>query len=230
MQVGGSYHLKSDLARVCLPNPQGQSRRIMAWVDSICFLFLLIGIVGARTTLPKTRVVAPLEEAIPILIQPVAPPPAQAKEEQQKESTDDKSPTPRVVVVTLDSPSINFSIPTIGNVVVPNAIAVAPPSAPLRTVQAVHQEPKSIGTTGTGGDRPYPPYPQIALETGQEGTVVLLLTVDDSGVVQSVTIKETSGSSLLDRSAKEFVKRHWIVPPGPGGRVFQATISYKIQS
>jgi protein TonB len=223
------YHLKSDLARVCLPNPQGHSRRTLAWVNSICFLFLLIGILGARNTLPKVKKVAPLEEAIPILIQPEAPtPPPQAKEERPREQTDDTSAAPRVVAVTVDTPAINFSVPAIGNVVVPNAIAAAPPAAPLRTVAPANHEPTSIGDTGQGGDRPAPSYPEMAAKFGQQGTVVLLLTVKNSGVVQSVTIKETSGSPLLDRSAKDFVKRHWIVPPGPGGRVFQVSIVYKL--
>jgi len=45
-------------------------------------------------------------------------------------------------------------------------------------------------------------------------------------VITSVEIKETSGSSILDRASVDFVKRHWTVPPGPRGRLFQATINY----
>lgn len=131
--------------------------------------------------------------------------------------------------MTLDSPAISFSVPTIGNVLVPNAIAQAPPGAPPKAPAVVHPEPKTIGSTGEGGDRPQPPYPEMALKFGEQGTVVLLLTVDDSGLVESITVKETSGSAILDRSALDFVKRHWIVPPGKGGRVFQATISYQIK-
>lgn len=132
--------------------------------------------------------------------------------------------------MTPNSPAINFSVPTIGNVLVPNAIAQAPPIAPLRPAAVVRHEPKTIGSTGEGGDRPQPPYPEMALKFGQQGTVVLLLTVNDSGLVESAEIKETSGSPILDRSALEFVKRHWIVPPGKSGRVFEATISYQIKT
>ena len=156
--------------------------------------------------------------------------PPKPQPRQKEESTEDKTSAPRVVVVTLNSPAINFSVPTIGNVVVPNAIAQAPPVAPLRAAAWFTTKPKTIGSTGEGGDRPQPPYPDMALKLGEQGTVVLLLTVDDSGLVQSVDIKETSGSAILDRSAREFVKRHWIVPPGNGGRLFQATISYQIKT
>ncbi len=124
-----SYHLKSDLARVCLPYPQGHPERTLAWVNSICFLFLFIALSGARPGLPTPKPVPPLEEPVPIIIQPLPPtPPPQAEQPNKEESTDDKAPAPRVVVVTLDSPAISFSVPTIGNVLVPNAIAQAPPA------------------------------------------------------------------------------------------------------
>jgi TonB family protein len=225
-----SYHLKSDLARVCLPNPQGHPQRTLAWVNSICFLFLMVALFGARPRLPSPKPVPPIEQPVPIIIQPLPTPPPQAEQLNKEESTDDKTPAPRVVVVTLNSPAINFSVPTIGNVIVPNAVAQAPPVAPLRAAAVVHNEPKSIGSTGEGGDRPQPPYPEMALKFGEQGTVVLLLTVDDSGLVDSITVPETSGSAILDRSALEFGKRHWIVPPGKGGRVFEATISYQIKT
>lgn len=230
--VAEGYHLKSDLARLCLPRPEGHPERMLAWVNSICLLFLIVAVSGVRPKLPMPKAVPPLDQPVPIILQPVAPPPQQAEQPSQNESTDDKAPAPRVVVVTPDSPAINFSVPTIGNVVVPNAIAAAPPPAPLKAAapRVVHNEPKSIGSTGEGGDRPQPPYPEMALKFNQQGTVVLLLTVDDSGLVQSVNIKETSGSSILDRSTVEFVRRHWIVPPGKTGRLFEASISYQIRN
>ena len=226
-----SYQLKSDLARVCLPRPHGYPERTLAWVNSICLVFLAVALSGARPRLPMPKAVPPLEQPIPIIIQPLPQtPPPDAGQPNKQEATDDKAPASRVVVVTPDSPAISFSVPTIGNVLVPNAIAQAPPVAQLKAPAVVRNEPKSIGSTGEGGDRPQPPYPQMALKLGEQGTVVLLLTVDDSGLVQSITVKETSGSAILDRNATEFVKRHWIVPPGKGGRIFQATISYQIRT
>jgi protein TonB len=225
------YHLKSDLARLCLPNPQGHPQRTLAWVNSICLLFLIVALSGVRLRLPSPKPVPLLEEPVPIIIQPLPPtPPPQAEQPARDETTDDKAPAPRVVVVTPNSPAISFSVPTIGNVIVANAVAQAPPVARLKAASVVHNEPRTIGSTGEGGDRPQPPYPEMALKFGEQGVVVLLLTVDDSGLVQSIALKETSGSPILDRSATEFVKRHWIVPPGRGGRVFEATISYQIKN
>ncbi|MGD0812719.1 MAG: energy transducer TonB [Verrucomicrobiota bacterium] len=225
-----SYQLHSDLARVCLPDPQGHPQRTLAWLNSICFLFLLVALSGVRPGLPVPRPVPALDEPVPIVVQPLPQkPPPQAEQPDNEESTKDKTPLPRVVVVTPDSPAISFSVPTIGNVLVPNAIAQAPPAASPNAPAVVHNKPTTIGSTGEGGDRPQPPYPEMALKFGEQGAVVLLFTVDDSGLVESITVKESSGSAILDRSALDFVKRHWIVPPGRGGRVFQATISYQIK-
>src|SRR5271170_141786 len=102
-----SYHLKSDLARVCLPRPQGHPERTLAWVNSICFLFLFVALSGARPRLPAPKPVPSLEQPISIIIQPLPTPPPQAEQPNKEESPDDKAPAPRVVVVTPDSPAIN---------------------------------------------------------------------------------------------------------------------------
>ena len=132
-------------------------------------------------------------------------------------------------MVTPESPAINFSVPTVGNLVVPNGIAKAPPVAPLRTVAPLHTLPTVLNTTGAGGERPQPPYPKIALDHGQQGSVTLRMTVDDAGLIQTIEVARSSGFPFLDHSAQEFVKRHWTVPPDKGTRTYEATINYKIQ-
>jgi protein TonB len=230
----GGYELKSELARVCLPRPQVHAQRNLAWTNSICLLFLVIGLAGFRPQPPPPMQVKPLEEPTPVIIEPTPPPPpaADAKpEEEQREQP--QAEAPRIVVVTPDSPAVLFSVPTAGNLVVPIAQAQAPPPAPLQpATPAARKEPQPslLGNTGEGGDRPAPPYPRIAEELGQQGSVVLLLTVDAAGVVTSVEVKETSGSSILDHASVDYVKRHWTVAPGAPGRLFQATINYVLKS
>ena len=70
----------------------------------------------------------------------------------------------------------------------------------------------SLINTGAGGERPEPPYPPIALQTGEQGTVVLLLSGDDAGNVVSVDVKESSGFPVLDRATVDFIKHHWRLP------------------
>jgi len=217
------------LPRFYLPPPPGQRERTLAWVNSICLLFLIVGLVGARIARISIKAPPPLEDVAPVLVEPLPPPPQAATPEQKQEQSEpDKSEAPRVVVVTPDSPAINFSVPTIGNVVVPNAVAAAPPPEPMQSVAPVHTAPSVLDTTGSGGDRPQPPYPRIALEQGRQGSVLLQMTVNDAGAITDIEVKQSSGSSILDHSALDFVKRHWSIPSGKGTRVFEATIVYKL--
>jgi protein TonB len=215
--------------RFCLPAPQRDRDRSLAWVNSVCLLFLVVGLAGARTARIAIQAPPPIADAAPVVVEPL-PPPVQTTPQELKpnESDQDKSDAPRVVVVTLDSPAINFSVPTIGNLVVPNAVAAAPPLAPMQPVAPVRAAPSILNPTGSGGERPQPPYPKIALEQGQQGSVQLQMSVNDAGAITDIEVKQSSGSAILDHSALEFVKRHWTVPSGQGARVYEATIIYKL--
>ncbi len=226
------YELSSELARVGLHATESDPNRKLAWVNSICILFLLIGIAGSRPASIRIKPLPPLEEVSAAIVEPLPPPPQQQSDQQNQEQQNDQeqADTPQVVVVTLNTPNINFSIPTIGNLLVPNAIAMAPPVAPLKQpVAPLHNLPTLLNTTGNSGERPEPPYPKIALEHGQQGSVMLRMSVDDAGLIKTIEVAQSSGFPILDHSALEFVKRHWTVPPGTGSRIYEATINYKLQ-
>jgi protein TonB len=228
--AAATYQLRSELARVCLPAPERDAYRRLAWVNSICIFFLIIGVVGARSRLPVPQRPPPLEQPIPVIIEPLATPPPSTEQKQiEPQNKDDKEIAPRVVAVTLNTPAIDFSVPTIGNLLVPMAAAPAPPPAELRQSAPVKQGPTLTGATGEGGDRPEPPYPEFAKQAGEQGTVVLLLTVDDVGAVTSISIKESSGSSVLDRSTVNFIKHRWIQPAINASHLFQVSISYQLK-
>ncbi len=224
------YQLESELARVAVHAADRDPNRKLAWVNSICILFLLIGIFGSKPALIRIRPLPPIEEASAVIVEPLPPPP-QVQSQQQTEEQNNQEPadTPQVVVVTPEAPNINFSVPTIGNLVVPNAIAQAPPVTPLKQVAPLRSQPTVLDTTGSGGDRPQPPYPKIALEQGQQGSVTLRMTVDDAGLINTIEVLQSSGFPILDRGAMDFVKRHWTVPPEKGTRIYEATIHYKLQ-
>ncbi|QNK02817.1 energy transducer TonB [Dyella telluris] len=56
-------------------------------------------------------------------------------------------------------------------------------------------------------------YPPQALHSRLQGQVILKVLVDESGVPQEVTIEQSSGSSLLDRSARDQVLKGWKFEP-----------------
>ena len=115
----GGYRLKSDLARVCLPAPHAHDQRNLAWANSICLLFLIIGLAGVRPTPPQPIPVKPLEEPAPVVIEAVPPPPVvnDLKPEVQPLEKQEDAPRPVVVVVPA-SPGIKFSVPTVGGILV----------------------------------------------------------------------------------------------------------------
>ncbi len=223
------YELTDELARYCLPPAHRDANRKLAWVNSVCILFLLIGIFGARQPEISLKRPAPLAaEIIPTIVEP--PPPSTDQPPEKVEATDqDKPQAPQVVVVTPDSPAVNFSVPTIGNLVVPSGVATAPPLNPMQPVASLAARPKEISGTEDGGNRPKPAYPKLALEEHQEGSVTLLITADENGAVASVDITRSSRHPLLDNAAIEVVKRKWILPREGTNRLFQTIINFQIQ-
>jgi TonB family protein len=215
------YELKDELARLCLPSSSRDISLKLAWVNSICILFLVIGLAGARRGVIFIKPVPPIRVEVPVVVQPaVLPPQAVA----QKTEAAEPSPQPRVLVVLPTAPNINFGIPTVGTLVADAALATAPAlpqPAPVHTVS-------SLNNTGAGGERPEPPYPKIALEAGQQGTVILSLTGDDAGSVLSVEVKTSSGFPILDRATVDYIKRHWRLPTDGSTRLFETSISYKL--
>lgn len=211
-----------------MPPPKRDRDHTLAWVNSICLLFLIIGIVGARTARISIHARPSVEEVAPVLVEPLQPPPTPQPEAKQEQTDPDKSEAPRVVVVTLNSPAVNFSVPTIGNLVVPNSVATAPPIQPMQEVAPLRSAPAVLNTTGSGGERPQPPYPRLALEQGHQGSVLLQMTVNEAGSIEDIQVKQSSGSTILDHSALEFVRRHWTIPSGKGTRAYEATIIYKL--
>jgi protein TonB len=227
--------LKSQLARMCLPAPHAHNERHLAWTNSVCLLFLIIGLVGFRPAPPPLIIVKHLEEPAPVVIEAPPPPPSvtELKPEDVAQQQPDAAPPP-VVIVAPPSPAITFAVPTPGGTLVaPKMYSVTPPAPVSHETAPPPQQPNKpslLESTGQGGDRPAPPYPPMAEQLGQQGTVELLLTADEAGLIVSAEVKVSSGSSILDRSSVEFVKRHWTVSQGARGRLFQARINYKLTS
>ena len=230
-RISSGYKLKDELARYCLPEANRNPDRKFAWMNSICILFLLVGILGAKSGSISTKPVPPVEEATPVALEPIAPPPQpEPQQENQQQTEEQKQEAPQVVVVVPNAPNITFAVPTIGNLVAPSSLAQAPPLRPMQPPTALRSIPSTLTTTGTGGDRPQPPYPRIALDQGEQGSVTLLLTADEAGNIVSVEIKKSSGFPVLDHGTAEYVKRHWTVAPGAANRLFEATITYQLQA
>src|SRR2546426_7168082 len=63
--------LENDLARFCLELDTTESRRALAWVNSICLAYLMIGFLGIKPPEPVINKRAAAEEAVPTVIEPL---------------------------------------------------------------------------------------------------------------------------------------------------------------
>jgi len=123
--------------------------------------------------------------------------------------------------------SINFKVSTsnaVNNAVAINSKALLPQNSSKNASKNSNNIANNNFSANTNSDRnnpslntepdfnaaylnnPAPEYPDIAKQMGIEGTVLLLVLVQENGLPAQVSIKQSSGSSLLDKAAINAVK------------------------
>jgi protein TonB len=213
------YALSSDLARLCLPAEYKDSYRRLAWVNSICFLFLVIGLVGLKAPQVFHKPVVEIAEPVPVVFTPPEEEPKMEPEMKQEESEPQETPleTPQVVTVVAaaDPATVAFAVPVQGAVAVAEArFASAPPPVAVHAPPAPPVPTRFDPNATDGGTYPKPDYPSLARRNRYQGTVTLEIFVEASGNVRDVKIRKTSSFPLLDDAAVQVVKQHWRFPPG----------------
>ena len=118
------------------------------------------------------------------------------------------------------------------------APAPASPAATSKSAPSATRPARAGGTPGgsppvpfsaAGGGRfPAPSYPSAARSARIDGTVVLLVTVESSGVPSSVEIRTSSGHAMLDTAARDHLRRNWRWPAGES-RLFIVPIKFVLQ-
>ena len=178
------------------------------------------------TTIAFTLIAAPkdsgaaLSQPVVTVKAPIAPAVQVAPEEVKPLET----PVP---IKPEEAPKPDDVIPAVKQPTPPEAPSSAP-AAPARSVPAdVHGDASSAmpgldvttakAQAGIKAEanylaNPLPPYPLLARRHHQEGLVVLKVTVTPQGRPAAVTIKQGSGSPLLDDAALQSV-RNWAFQP-----------------
>jgi TonB family protein len=227
-----SRALSSDLVKLCLPSAQRDSHRALAYVNSICLLFLVAGLIGLRAPLPSASLATERVEIVPVVFVPPEPPPAPSSElvEQHVEGS---------ATVILETPVVATVTPaaTVGAarlaVPVANAafpVPVHPVAAPSSQVQTSPSPPASAASAGLEtGSFPWPrEYPRQAQQQRHEGTVLLAVRVNPDGQPVSVTVKDSSGHVVLDQFALRWVKANWRWPAG-GERSYLVPFKFRLR-
>jgi protein TonB len=227
----GEYRLSDDLARLCLPQEYRDSYRKLAWANSICFLFLVVGLIGLKAPRVIVRPIAEATELVPVIFTPPEeqPKPEVKQDEPEEQPTETPTETPQVaaVVAAVDSPSVAFAVP------VPGAVAIAPmahlASPPPPVLKAPPAKPTQFNPNAGGeGSFPEPEYPAMAQRNHYQGTVVIEIMVSETGAITSAKVFKTSGFTILDEAALQAVQRRWRFPPG-AQRWYQWSCIFRLQ-
>jgi periplasmic protein TonB len=120
-----------------------------------------------------------------------------------------------------------------------NMATVAPPDIQIQTdtprpIIAATSAPTTpaadSAASAVGSTHSIPPYPAEAKRLGQEGTVLLRLTISASGDVMSAEIVQSSGFAELDQTAAAWVQAHWKYKPAvQGGIAVESTTTAAVK-
>jgi len=109
------------------------------------------------------------------------------------------------------------------------AVAPQPDPRPIEkpTAQPAPPVPPAIVAARFDADylqNPKPVYPPMSRRQGEEGKVVLRVRVSAQGASLSVEIKQSSGFTRLDDSARAAVEKWRFVPARQGSEAVEATV------
>lgn len=188
----------------------------------------LLGIVvgahiGVILIVMASKTVVPQIMEMPLvvdLIQPAQEKPPEAKPlpvvkpQPVRQQTTPQRPQPVPVIEATQSSAPAPTAP----VATPPEIKPAPPAPPA---------PEPVVQARFDADylkNPAPPYPPLSRRMGEEGKVILRVSVSAQGTAENVEIKTSSGSQRLDDSAQKTVRNWKFIPAKRGDTAVQSWV------
>ena len=164
-------------------------------------------VIAAKTVVPQIMEMPLIVDLIPAAeIKLPEPKPLPVTKPQPVFQKPQARPTPTPVIEATQSPVATSNAP----VASPPDVKPAPPAPPAEApvVQARFDADYL--------KNPAPPYPPLSRRMGEEGKVILRVSVNPQGGADQVDIRSSSGSQRLDESALTTVK-HWKFIPAKRG-------------
>jgi TonB family protein len=224
-----------ELAPVRLPFSGGSRDdwRSLAWINSICALFLLVGVLGFRSRPNHQSPTRDQTNVVPIVFMP------EVKQEELKPVFTEFSPssqsetvaetTPPPVVAVAESAQVSFPVPVQGPVTLVVPRYSPQPSVPTPSRPAASARQITFNADNNPhGYFPKPTYPPSELAAHHEGRVMLAVVIAPNGKAQSVTVNQSSGWEKLDEAAVQKVRDDWDFGPG-NTRYFHVPLVFQIQ-
>jgi TonB family protein len=213
--AGGAhdYTLSSDLAKLSLPAEYIDSYRNLAWTNSICFLFLVIGLIGLKAPRVIHRPLIQVTDSAPVIFTPPEDQPKPEPEVQPDEPAPQDAPVETPQIVTVAAPAdaaVAFAVPVQGAVVLAKEVRFATPPPPVTHAPA---GPTKFDPNAGHGSFPAPEYPVLAQAHQYQGTATIEILVDESGKKTSVKVRKSSGFTILDDAAQRIVRDRWRFDP-----------------
>lgn len=202
------YALSSDLAKLSLPAEYVDSYRNLAWTNSICFLFLVIGLIGLKAPKVVHKPLIEVTEAAPVIFTPPEDQPKPEPDFQPDEPAPQDAPVETPQVVTVAAPAdapVAFAVPVQGAVAVAKEARFATPPPPVTHAPGATK----FDPNAASGSFPKPEYPVLAHAHQYQGTVTLEIFVDADGKITSLKVQKSSGYTILDDAALKTVKERW---------------------
>jgi len=174
---------------------------------------IMVSLVSAPQSAPKAPVPMPPEKAMTKMQKHV-------KQPQSIRNTPIKKS-----VVQRTKPSTLSDIAPVEQSSVPIVTPVSTQS-PTKTNAKASDAPayQPVSFNAAYLHNPAPDYPSISRRLGEQGKVLLRVQVTVDGAASSVELQTSSGSSRLDRSALEAVKKWRFVPAKRGGLAVSASV------
>lgn len=229
------------------PQPGSAAGAGLPWLPLVTFTgwtaFLLVGLLGMLLPYrrpsppPKEAAALPPIEMIDVELMPEEekaplPPPSNDIDSAEPPPLLDPSVPPEappLAEVAQLSEAVAFPLPIEGphRIVDPDRASFRR-SADEAAVTPAVAPPLETLTFGKGaGHQPQPRYPRKAQREGQEGTVVIRLSVGEDGRVQAAEIASASAWPLLNDAALRVVRERWRFAPGAARR-YEVPITFKI--
>lgn len=129
----------------------------------------------------------------------------------------------------------NIALPSRKGVVVtattqPPVVAASPVAAeslpPVPEANATPIDARDIIISARFIHRVEPDYPQLDIDAGVQGTVIVLVTIGPDGTPSDLRVWQSSGDASLDRAALEAARSSTFAPPEVDGQ--PATQTYRI--
>ncbi len=170
-----------------------------------------------------------LVEAAPVSAAPVVesaspvpstePPPV----ESQPAPVKDAPPAAAIPIPAPDPVRVEQPARRLPRAIKPRSAREETPGAGQAAVQTTAAGHPSASTVPRGGDaqagylsNPHPPYPVESKLRHEEGIVMLAVSINATGAVSAIRVKQSSGFPRLDQAARDGVQ-HWVFRPARAG-------------